>query len=138
MSKTKLTFTMQWLGGCLVSVFKQQFLVFKQHFTYFHTFFQPHVFLQKFLNNNFQFLNTYTKRAVSVTSICKTTGLYNSFSFLFLVVHKIALLLSFSFWEIATNSLTTHLCYDHFKLWVIWTYFLIYIKKFKGPFGTCV
>ena len=51
----------RFLRGCLVSVFKQQFLVFKQHFTYFHTLFHPYVFLQKFLNNNFQFLNTCTK-----------------------------------------------------------------------------
>ena len=49
--------------GCLVSVFKQQFSVFKQHFTYFNTLFHPHVFPQKFSNNNFQFLNTCTKRA---------------------------------------------------------------------------
>ena len=50
--------------GCLVSVFKQQFSVFKQHFTFFNTLFHPHVFPQKFLNNNFQFLNTCTKRAL--------------------------------------------------------------------------
>ena len=49
-----------------MSVFKQQFSVFKQHFTFFNTLFHPHVFLQKFLNNNFQFLNTCTKRALSV------------------------------------------------------------------------
>ena len=49
--------------GCLVCVLKQQFSVFKQHFTYFNIFFYPHVFSQIFLNNNFQFLNTYTKRA---------------------------------------------------------------------------
>ena len=30
--------------GCLVCVFKQQFLVFKQHFTHFNTLFHPHVF----------------------------------------------------------------------------------------------
>ena len=51
--------------GCLVSV-KQQFSVFKQYFTYFHILFYPHVFPQKFLNNNFQFLNTCTKRAPSL------------------------------------------------------------------------
>ena len=45
-----------------MSVSKQQFLVFKQHFMYFHILFYSHVFLQKFLNNNFQFLNTCTKR----------------------------------------------------------------------------
>ena len=38
---------------CLVSVSKQQFSVFKQHFTYFNTLFHPYVFPQKFLNNNF-------------------------------------------------------------------------------------
>ena len=48
----------------MVSVSKQQFSVFKQHFTYLHTLFHPHVFPQKFLNNNFQFLNTSTKRAL--------------------------------------------------------------------------
>ena len=51
---------------CLVSVFKQHFLVFKQHFTYFHTLFHPHEFPQKFLNNNFQFLNTCTKRTLNI------------------------------------------------------------------------
>ena len=50
--------------GCLVYVFKQSFSVFKQYFTYFKTFFHPHVFLQIFLNNNFQFLNTRTKRTL--------------------------------------------------------------------------
>ena len=49
--------------GCLVYVFKQQFLVFKQHFTHFNALFHPHVFPQIFLNNNFQFLNTHTKQA---------------------------------------------------------------------------
>ena len=46
-----------------MSVFKQQISVFKQHFTYFHTLFHPHVFPQNFLNKNFQFLNTCTKQA---------------------------------------------------------------------------
>ena len=50
---------------CLVSVSKQQVSVFKQHFTYFNTLFHPHVFPQKFLNNNFQFLNTCTKRVLN-------------------------------------------------------------------------
>ena len=57
------------LGGCLVSISKQQFSVFKQHLTYFHTFFHPHVFPQKFLNNNFQFLNTCTKQALDLLEI---------------------------------------------------------------------
>ena len=48
--------------GCLVCVFKQSFSVFKQHFTYFNVLFHPHVFSQIFFNNNFQFLNTSTKR----------------------------------------------------------------------------
>ena len=51
-----------WVRRCLVYVFKQQFLVFKQHFTYFNAFFYPHVFSQIFLNNNFQFLNRHTKQ----------------------------------------------------------------------------
>ena len=42
-------------------VFKQTFSVFKQHFIHFQTLFHPHVFPQMFSNNNFQFLNTYTK-----------------------------------------------------------------------------
>ena len=49
------------LWGCLVYIFKQQFSVFKQHFTHFNTLFHPHVFSQMFLNNNFQFLNTHTR-----------------------------------------------------------------------------
>ena len=54
------------LRGCLVYVFKQPFSVFKQHFMYFNTLFYPHVFPQIFLNNNFQFLNTHTKRALDL------------------------------------------------------------------------
>ena len=50
--------------GCLVCVFKQPFSVFKQHFTHFNALFHPHVFPQIFSNNNFQFLNTCTKRAL--------------------------------------------------------------------------
>ena len=52
------------LRGCLVCVFKQSFSIFKQHFTHFNTLFHPHVFSQIFLNNNFQFLNTRTKRVL--------------------------------------------------------------------------
>ena len=48
----------------LVCVFEQQFSVFKQYYMYFHTLFHPHAFSQMFSNNNFQFLNTYTKRAL--------------------------------------------------------------------------
>ena len=32
------------LRGCLIHVLKQQFLVFKQYYTYFYTFFNPHIF----------------------------------------------------------------------------------------------
>ena len=56
--------TLKKLRGCLVYDFKQPFLVFKQHFTHFNTLFHPHVFPQMFSNNNFQFLNTYTKRTL--------------------------------------------------------------------------
>ena len=64
--KKKKTFNKekQKLRGCLVCVFKQPFSVFKQHFTHFNILFHPHVFPQMFLNNNFQFLNTHTKRAL--------------------------------------------------------------------------
>ena len=34
----------QLIGGCLVCVFKQSFLVFKEHFTHFNTLFHSHVF----------------------------------------------------------------------------------------------
>ena len=56
----------------MVCVFKQQFLVFKQHYTYFHILFHPHVFSQVFSNNNFQFLIICTKQALNML---------NSFSF---------------------------------------------------------
>ena len=52
-----------------MSVSNQQFSVFKQHFTYFHILFHPHVFPLKILNNNFQFLNTCTKRALRIKCI---------------------------------------------------------------------
>ena len=76
------------LRGYLVYIFKRQFSVFKQYFTYFKALFHPHVFSQIFLNNNFQFLNTHTKRALRV--ICIVYGLtrlafqlfyYNIFNF---------------------------------------------------------
>ena len=57
------------ITGCFVCIFKQQFSVFKQHYTYFHTLFHPHVFLHMFLNNNCQFLNTYTKRTLRFCTI---------------------------------------------------------------------
>ena len=56
--------------GCLVCNFKQPFSVFKQHFTHFNALFHPHVFSQIFSNNNFQFLNTCTKRANQVSQKC--------------------------------------------------------------------
>ena len=56
------------LWGCLVCVFKQLFSVFKQHFTHFNSLFHSHVFSQMFSNNNFQFLNTYTKRVYHLNS----------------------------------------------------------------------
>ena len=46
----------------MVCVFKQPFLVFKQYFTHFNTLY---IFPQIFSNNNFQFLNTCTKQALS-------------------------------------------------------------------------
>ena len=52
--------------GCLSCVFKQPFSVFKQHFMHSYILFHPHVFSQIFSNNNFQFLNTCTKRTLSV------------------------------------------------------------------------
>ena len=40
-----------WLiSACLLQLFKQQFLVFKQHYTYFYTLFHPHIF-KKNTNN---------------------------------------------------------------------------------------
>ena len=45
----------------MAGVFKQQFLIFKQHFMYFYTLFYRQVFPQKNLNNNFQFLNICIK-----------------------------------------------------------------------------
>ena len=47
-------------------IFSQKFSVFKQYFMYFHTLFHLYIFSQKFSNNNFQFLNTYTKRFLNI------------------------------------------------------------------------
>ena len=47
--------------GCLVCIFKQPFLIFKQHFMHFNIFFHSHVFLNIFLYKSFQFLNIHTK-----------------------------------------------------------------------------
>ena len=58
-------------GGCLVCVFKQQFSVFKQYFTYFYILFHSHVLPQIFSNNNFQFLNTHTKQTPNNSKIIR-------------------------------------------------------------------
>ena len=42
---------------CLACIFKQSILIFKLYFIYFNTLFYLHIFLQIFLNINFQFLN---------------------------------------------------------------------------------
>ena len=75
------------IRGCLVYVFKQQFLVFKQHFTHFNALFHPHVFPQIFLNNNFQFLNTHTKQALRLT--LGSIWVPFSFSFFFLFFYAL-------------------------------------------------
>ena len=49
------------IKGVFGTCFKQQVLVFKQHYMYFHTFFYPHVFSHMFSNKNFQFLCACTK-----------------------------------------------------------------------------
>ena len=54
--------------GCLINDFKQQFSVFKQHYTYFGTLFHSYVFLHMFSNNNFQFLSTCTKHPLESNS----------------------------------------------------------------------
>ena len=66
--------TFERVRRCLVNVFKQQFSVFKQHFTYFHILFHPHVFSQKLLNNDFQFLNTCIKRVLNHCVLDDGTG----------------------------------------------------------------
>ena len=47
--------------GCLVHHFKQQFLVSKQHYTYFHTFFIHTYFHTCFQTTKHMFLSAYTK-----------------------------------------------------------------------------
>ena len=70
-------------GGCLVCNLKQPFSVFKQHFTHFNALFHPHVFPQIFLNNNFQFLNTWTKRALDVLLL----NFFRYYFFLLLILY---------------------------------------------------
>ena len=82
------------LRGCLVCVFKQLFSVFKQHFTHFNTLFHPHVFSQMFLNNNFQFLNTHTKR---ILNLSRCVSLLRKCSLPFLVSEKLPFLV-IQFW----------------------------------------
>ena len=36
------------IRGCLVHVFKQPFLIFEQHYMYFHTFLPTHIFIHVF------------------------------------------------------------------------------------------
>ena len=61
-----------WAGLAIMGVFGEclQTIIFsfKQHLTYFYTFFYSHIFSQKILNNNFQFLNTCTKPAYSLVN----------------------------------------------------------------------
>ena len=46
---------------CILAYFKQQFSVFKQHYTYFHIFFHPHVFSK---NTNNVTKSNITKRLI--------------------------------------------------------------------------
>ena len=80
---------------CLVYAFKQPFSVFKQHFTYFNTLFYPRVFPQMFLNNNFQFLNTHTKRVLIFESlfVCLFCFLFFLFLFFFYIYWKLEVVL---------------------------------------------
>ena len=70
----------QRLRGCLVCVFKQPFLIFKQYFMHFNTLFHSHIFLKMFLNNNFQFLNTHTKRVINFAKIAYLINLIETHS----------------------------------------------------------
>ena len=70
----------EYLRRCLVCVFKQSFLDFKKHFTHFNTFFHPHLFSQIFSNNNFPFLNAFTKRHYNFCSPFSTFHEYTSSS----------------------------------------------------------
>ena len=47
-------------------VFLNNYFQFKQYFMHFNVLFYPHIFSQIFSNNNFQFLNTCTKRAHNI------------------------------------------------------------------------
>ena len=49
MANTWITNKFSTLWACLLLLFKQQFSIFKQYYTYFYTLFHPHVFSQ----NNF-------------------------------------------------------------------------------------
>ena len=80
-------FFLELIRGCLVCDFEQPFSVFKQHFTYLNALFHPHVFLKIFSNNNFQFLNTCTKRAL--TSLFCFVSFYETYT-LFKKKKKIA------------------------------------------------
>ena len=83
------------LSGCLVCVFKQSLSVFKQYFTHFNILFYPYIFSQIFLNNNFQFLNTYTKQTLyhklwtSYTTNCIVlcVTIITLFAFIFFLIH---------------------------------------------------
>ena len=100
------------LRECLVCVFKQPFSVFKQHFTHFNALFHPHVFPQIFSNNNFQFLNTCTKRTLNfwkATHVTLPTHLLPTTHFQISLLslgrpHTFLVLLLFSF------SLNQHTC----------------------------
>ena len=90
------------LSKCLVCVFKQPFLVFKQHFMHFNTLFYPHIFPQIFSNNNFQFLNTCTKQTLyhklwtSYTTNCiiLCVTIITLFAFIFFSYTRFAFLFS--------------------------------------------
>ena len=68
------SYMIQTLGGCLVHSLKHIFSVFKQHYTYFHTFFYSQVFPHMFSNTCFQFLSACTKHLLDLTyNITKKT-----------------------------------------------------------------
>ena len=61
----------------------------KQYYTYFHILFHLHTFLQMFLNNNFQFLNTHTKRALNIFKVIVNKIFQKSLDIIFMRNKKI-------------------------------------------------
>ena len=72
-----LTINLRTLRARLLPLFKQQFSVFKQHYTYFYTLFHSHVFLKNISNVSYSIGHKYASLSLSVNVWIKLKSVFS-------------------------------------------------------------